>query len=144
MIPIYLCKILNSQWLEFVLTQLINYNSGSRYAIKIICKEEMGLGGILLQIYSPEYLEQFINLRIPRKQWTLVHHLSKYTTHRPDINRGRVMAGTQQYFWCSVPERHHLERTTKTFLTLRLKMNFPLMLNIQNSHYLICCTCGNS
>ena len=66
-----------------------------------------------LEVYSPEYLEQLINLRVPRKQWSLIHHLSKYTPHWPHINRGRVMTGSKQYFWCSVPEGHHLDRTRK-------------------------------
>lgn len=58
------------------------YNTGCRYAVqKIARKWNWGEFGWNLEIYSPEYLEQFINLRVPRKQWPLIHHLSKNTTY---------------------------------------------------------------
>lgn len=64
---------------------------------------------------TPEDLEQFIYLWVPRKQWSLVHHLSKYTSHRPHINRSRIVAWSKQYFRCSVPQGHHLGITTNVY-----------------------------
>ena len=47
-------------------------------------RSEMKEGRILI----PENLEKLIDLRIPRKQWPLIHHLSKDTAHRPYIHWG--------------------------------------------------------
>lgn len=87
---------------------------------------------------TPEDLEQFINLRVPRKQWSLVHHLSKYTAHRPHINRSRIVAWSKQYFGCSVPQGHHLGRTTNVYEPRHNNERWYQKVHQTNSSYVIC------
>ncbi len=44
---------------------------------------------------APEYLEKFINLWVSREEWSLVHHLSKYTSNRPHIYWSWIVAGAK-------------------------------------------------
>ena len=52
----------------------------------------------ICKIMEPEYLKQFINLRITRELGLLVHHFSKDTTHIPYINWCRILWPQEEFF----------------------------------------------
>jgi hypothetical protein len=65
-------------------------------------------------ILIPKYLENLINFRITREQWSSLHrHFGENTTHRPHINGGGIMTRTQKDFRCSIPEGYDLTIISK-------------------------------
>lgn len=43
---------------------------------------------------APEDLEELVDLRVPREQGPLVHHLNKYAADRPHVDRSGVVLGS--------------------------------------------------
>ena len=57
---------------------------------------------------EPKDPVQLVVLGSPRHQWPAVGHLGKDAPDAPNVNGGRVFAGSQQYVGRPVPQRHDL------------------------------------
>lgn len=56
----------------------ISHQGGYSYPKRVDdCRVEI----VVWKELAPENPRQFVNLRVPRKQWPLVHHFSKYTAN---------------------------------------------------------------
>ena len=50
-----------------------------------------------------------------RKYWVKSDHFGDNCTHSPNIHRRRIMARTQQDFWCAIPTCRHIRRQCGIF-----------------------------
>jgi hypothetical protein len=58
----------------------------------------------------PENLEYLIDLGVARKQrCSFADHLRKDAADRPHVDSRGIVARAKKDFWCSVPQRHHLQ-----------------------------------
>jgi hypothetical protein len=56
----------------------------------------------------PEDLENLVNFRVAWEEWLLGTHLCKDATHGPHVDAGRVLAASEQNFWCTIPQSDDL------------------------------------
>ena len=86
--------------------------------LDIICQNELPKN-------SPEDLEDLVNFRIARKEWSpLEGHLRKNASNRPHINASRIMARSQKHLWRTIPQSDDLYKKSATEYRRVKKTNF--------------------